>query len=153
MRYKVRAHSSAGPGEDSQAATVAIGGVRDCSAENRLPAAGDGGCGACADDFGEMGGYCIPSAGDSMGDFGSIPQAEICQALRLPGDSDGDIRVCSGVDANDTFCMMDSADAFPCRGLLRHILKCNLGYNRVALNPFFCGKICVGQKAVGSKCR
>ena len=153
VQYKVRAHSSAGPGEDSQAATVAIGGVRDCSAENRLPAAGDGGCGACADDFGEIGGYCIPSAGDSMGDFGSIPQAEICQALRLPGDSDSDIRVCSGVDANDTFCMMDSADAFPCRGLLRHILKCNLGYNRVALNPFFCGKICVGQKAVGSKCR
>ena len=154
LRYKVRAESNAGPGEDSEAATVAIEGVRDCSAENRLPAAGAGSCGACADDFGEIGGYCIPSAGDSMGDFGSIPQAEICQALRL-GDSDSDIRVCSGVDANDTFCIMDSADAFPCRGLLRHILKCNLGYNRVALNPFFCGKTCAGDKpkAVGSECR
>ena len=155
LRYKVWAQSNASAGEDSEAATVYIEGVRDCSVENRFSAAGDGNCGACMSGFGEIGGYCIPSVGDSMGDFGSIPQAEICQALRLPEDSDSDIRVCSGVDINDTFCIMNSADAFPCRGLLRHILKCNLGFNRVALNPFFCGRKCAGDKpkAVGSECR
>ena len=26
------------------------------------------------------------------------------------------IRVCSGIDANDTFCLVDSGDAYPCRG-------------------------------------
>ena len=62
------------------------------------------------------------------------------------------IRVCSGIDANDTFCLVDSGDAYPCRGLFRHVRTCNDDYNRRALNPFFCGARCGAQKAVGKDC-
>ena len=62
------------------------------------------------------------------------------------------IRVCSGIDANDTFCLVDSADAYPCRGLFRHIRRCNDDYNRPALNPFFCGPKCGERSAVGNDC-
>ena len=61
-------------------------------------------------------------------------------------------RVCSGVDANDTFCIVNSADAFPCRGLYKHVIRCNAQYNRPALNPFFCGPACDPQKARGPAC-
>ena len=62
------------------------------------------------------------------------------------------IRVCSGIDGNDTFCLVDSGDAYPCRGLFRHVRTCNDDYNRRALNPFFCGARCGAQKAVGKDC-
>ena len=64
----------------------------------------------------------------------------------------GGKEVCSGMDANDTFCIMDSAAGFPCRGLFKHLRSCNLEFNRKALNPFFCGEKCGVQKAVGSEC-
>ena len=57
-------------------------------------------------------------------------------------DADNGQQVCSGVDANDTFCILNSADAFPCRGLFKHVILCNGQYNRPALNPFFCGRVC-----------
>ena len=61
--------------------------------------------------------------------------------------------VCGGIDANDTFCIPGSAEAFPCRGLYKHVIVCNAGYNRPALNPFFCGAACqVGQQARGANC-
>ena len=61
--------------------------------------------------------------------------------------------VCGGIDANDTFCIPGSAEAFPCRGLYKHVIVCNAGYNRRALNPFFCGEQCeVGQQARGANC-
>ena len=64
----------------------------------------------------------------------------------------GDQRVCSSVDANDTFCIAGSADAFPCQGLYKHALVCNQ-YNRPALNPFFCGAKCAaGEFACGAGC-
>ena len=62
------------------------------------------------------------------------------------------IRICSGIDGNDTFCLVDSGDAYPCRGLFRHVRTCNDDYNRRALNPFFCGARCGAQKAVGKDC-
>ena len=65
----------------------------------------------------------------------------------------GGREVCSGMDANDTFCIMDSAAGFPCRGLFKHLRSCNVQFNRKALNPFFCGEKCGAQKAVGSGCR
>ena len=65
----------------------------------------------------------------------------------------GGKEVCSGMDVNDTFCIMDSAVGFPCRGLFKHLRSCNLQFNRKALNPFFCGEKCGAQKAVGSECR
>ena len=63
------------------------------------------------------------------------------------------IRVCSGIDKNDTFCLVDSEDAYPCRGLFRHVRTCNDDYNRPALNPFICGARCGTQKAVGAGCQ
>ena len=45
--------------------------------------------------------------------------------------------VCSGIDLNDTFCIVGSSDALPCRGLFKHVILCNDGYDRPALNPFF----------------
>ena len=62
------------------------------------------------------------------------------------------IRVCSGIDAQGTFCLVDSSGAFPCRGLFRHVRRCNDGHNRPALNPFFCGPECGNQSARGAKC-
>ena len=62
-------------------------------------------------------------------------------------------KVCGGIDANDTFCIPGSAEAFPCRGLYKHVIMCNAGYNRPALNPFFCGAACqIGQQARGANC-
>ena len=65
----------------------------------------------------------------------------------------GQKKVCSGVDANDTFCIIADKDAFPCLGLLRHVRKCNCEHNRLALNPFFCGGKCGDQtNAIGDEC-
>ena len=63
------------------------------------------------------------------------------------------IRVCSGIDKNGTFCLVDSEDAYPCRGLFHHVRVCNDDYNRPALNPFFCGARCGEMEAVGAGCR
>ena len=61
--------------------------------------------------------------------------------------------VCSGIDANDTFCFVGAPEAFPCKGLFRHVSLCNFDHNRPALNPFFCGARC-GEKRVakGASC-
>ena len=125
----------------------------NCAAQNRQNAPGDEtACGECLDDYGELGGRCISNTGD----FGDIPQSEICLALQGGGNDAqlaGNGRVCSGVDANGTFCILDSRDGLPCRGLFRHVLRCNLEFERLALNPFFCGRRCQGEeKAVGDKC-
>ena len=62
--------------------------------------------------------------------------------------------VCSGMDRNDTFCIVGAAEALPCRGLFKHVIKCNADYNRPALNPFFCGARCdaPSNKARGPQC-
>ena len=61
--------------------------------------------------------------------------------------------VCSGMDKNDTFCIMESDEGFPCRGLFKHLRTCNILHNRKALNPFFCGEQCGEDKqAIGYKC-
>ena len=131
----------------------------DCAVENRE---GSGSaCGACKAGYGEMGIYCVEKA---TGDFGIAPQSEICRALQGGGEAaparlegDGELRVCSGVDKNDTFCILDSKEDLPCRGLFRHVLRCNVEFNRPALNPFFCGKKCDDDpskpRAVGGECR
>ena len=67
---------------------------------------------------------------------------------------DGSVYICAGMDKNDTFCMLNSAEAFPCRGLFNHLRACNVTFNRPALNPFFCGAACPGdKKAVGAECK
>ena len=65
-----------------------------------------------------------------------------------------DENVCSEIDVNDTFCIVGSSDAFPCRGLFKHVILCNDQYERPALNPFFCGARCdaATEKARGARC-
>ena len=78
---------------------------------------------------------------------------DLCGELggKLQDAADGE--VCGGIDVNDTFCIPGAAEAFPCRGLYKHVIVCNAGYNRRALNPFFCGKICAGGLlARGANC-
>ena len=105
-------------------------------------------CG-CFGDTAARGGGCVPLSGN----FGSLSDKVLCGAFggTVQAATGGD-EVCSGMDANDTFCIMDSAAGFPCRGLFKHLRTCNLTHNRPALNPFFCGARCGAQKAVGSKC-
>ena len=156
----------------------------NCGIVNRVKTAGTiGECGACIEGFKQVGngGPCLnfgapvdpgdptgptdPSdpmdpmdPEDSSNVIGDIPQAILCRALRgdPPGAPlEGDGTVCSGVDANDTFCILNSKDAFPCRGLFNHVLTCNNKHGRQALNPFFCGRVCNVQgegDAVGGKC-
>ena len=60
--------------------------------------------------------------------------------------------VCLGLDIQGTFCVVNSRDAFPCRGLFKHARTCN-GYNRPALNPFICAPKCPGvNTARGQYC-
>ena len=78
----------------------------------------------------------------------------LCKQLGGTLETSENEEVCSNLDANDTFCMMGSADAFPCQGLFKHVIQCN-NYNRSrpALNPFFCGEPCAsGEKARGRRC-
>ena len=60
---------------------------------------------------------------------------------------------CLNLDQSGTVCVLGSADFFPCRGLLKHLRRCNLKYNRPALNPFICGARCQpGERARGKGC-
>ena len=62
-------------------------------------------------------------------------------------------RVCSGIDHNDTFCIVASASAFPCAGLFRHVRRCNDEFNRPALDPWHCAARCpAGKTAKGAAC-
>ena len=136
-------------------------GPRDCPAANRA-ISGDEDPRACGDCmagygvFGETGDLC---AAKETGDFGGIAQDVVCRELLgdLEPEGEGVKTVCSGVDDNDTFCILNSAEGLPCRGLLRHVLRCNVGFDRPALNPFFCGAKCDESSAepvaIGRKCR
>ena len=96
------------------------------------------------------GGLCTPESDD----FGELSDELLCGAFGGTVQmATGGREVCSGMDANDTFCIMNSDEGFPCRGLFKHLRICNLTHNRPALNPFFCGAKCGAQKAVGSECR
>ena len=104
-------------------------------------------------------GACVPEEEDSP-NFDGIAEEALCGAfggMTRIATSGG--RVCSGMDANDTFCILDAEEAdgvraFPCRGLFKHLRICNLKFNRKALNPFFCGAPCSGEdeSAVGKSC-
>ena len=75
--------------------------------------------------------------------------------LQTVAVSGGNAHVCSEIDANDTFCIVGSRGAFPCRGLFKHVALCNSVYNRPALNPFFCGEKCLPDSsdyACGGEC-
>ena len=123
----------------------------DCAAINKKePPGGFGGCGSCLDDSTEIAGDCVRRNGD----FRRSPHRTVCEDY-LGGRVVQNV-VCRGVDEDGTFCIMGSRDVFPCRGFFRHILRCNLIYNRPGLNPFACGASCgdptVDQVARGASC-
>ena len=123
----------------------------DCAAVNKKePFGGSGGCGSCLDDSTEIGGDCVRRDGD----FRRSSHRTVCEDY-LGGRVVRNV-VCQGIDKDGTFCIMDSRDAFPCRGLFRHILRCNLTYNRPGLNPFACAESCgdptVDEIARGAGC-
>ena len=109
-------------------------------------------------------GACIPAEEDSP-NFDGIAEEFLCgafggtvQTVQIATGGEAGGRVCSGMDANDTFCILDAEEAdgvraFPCRGLFKHLRSCNLEFNRPALNPFFCGARCGTEEAVGAGCR
>ena len=114
-------------------------------------------CGECPDasppTHRRAGDYCVPLSGD----FGTLSDKALCGIFG--GNMDEGAAVCSGMDANDTFCIMDAEEAdgvraFPCRGLFKHLRSCNFEFDRPALNPFFCGEKCgASEEAFGSGCR
>ena len=79
---------------------------------------------------------------------------------QLCGDLGGNIRnpgqnptVCSGLDESGTFCIVGSRDAFPCRGLFKHVIRCNDLHNRPALNPFICDAKCQDENGEPRRAR
>ena len=72
----------------------------------------------------------------------------LCQTLggtiQNPGQSPS---VCAQLDRAGTFCIVASRDAFPCRGLFKHVIRCNDLHNRPALNPFLCAEKCQDENA------
>ena len=112
-------------------------------------AATECGCESGASVFNDV---CISDDGD-LGLSDELLCGAFGGTVRTATGVGGSGEVCSGMDANDTFCIMDSAAGFPCRGLFKHLRSCNLQFNRKALNPFFCGEKCGGKKAVGAECR
>ena len=66
-------------------------------------------------------------------------------------DSGSGTRICLGLDQSGTFCLVDSGDAFPCRGLFKHVRRCNDVYHRPALNAFICGARCGADETARGK--
>ena len=68
----------------------------------------------------------------------------LCQTL---GGTIQSPSVCAQLDRAGTFCIVASRDAFPCRGLFKHVIRCNDLHNRPALNPFLCAEKCQDENA------
>ena len=124
----------------------------------RVYAPSSGEC-ACSDDGSvyDLGGACVPteSADAAAGEvFGGLADDELCARFGGMVEDEGGGRVCGGLDEAGTFCILDSAGedpAFPCRGLFKHLRRCNGLYERPALNPFICGEKC-DNRARGRHC-
>ena len=144
-------------------ATINTIGATECVCPSGQGVRANGTCGACSTGQVVQSGVCVDCPAESVarggvcipesGDFGLADEL-LCGAFGgTVQTATGGREVCSGMDANDTFCIIDSADAFPCRGLFKHLRSCNLQFNRKALNPFFCGNKCGAMEAFGSGCR
>ena len=92
---------------------------------------------------------CVPKKGS----FGRMSDELLCKVFGGTVRIAADGGMCSGMDENNTLCILDSAAAFPCRGLFKHLRNCNLEFNRPALNSFFCGEDCGEREAFGAGCR
>ena len=109
----------------------------------------------------EQGSYCFAPSGEvTPEDADRDALRELCEdAFRGKAEEAGNGQlVCSQMDANDTFCILGSLEAFPCEGLFRHVRDCNFAGRldnkggRRALNPFWCGKFCELGYAAGDEC-
>ena len=93
-------------------------------------------------------GACVPRGGE-------LPQtAQTCRNFggQLQDAPEKPDAVCSGMDFNDTFCLIGQKAALPCRGLFSHIRACN-ALNRPALDPFHCAAKCPANlQARGARC-
>ena len=96
-----------------------------------------------------------PAQVPAVGETPDYDAPALCEQLggNVERTANGE-NVCSGMDRNDTFCIVGAAEALPCRGLFKHVIRCNADYNRPALNPFFCGAPCgdLPNKARGPQC-
>ena len=115
---------------------------------------GEGGC-ECPgpETHYDLGDVCVPNA-DTDADLEDVAQEELCGAFGGLASDEGEGRVCKGLDKAGTFCILNPTGtdpAFPCRGLFKHLRRCNGEYNRPALNPFLCGPRCEGM-ARGRHC-
>ena len=94
----------------------------------------------------DLGEACIPTeATDENFDTVTGGEEELCARFGGMASDEGNGRVCNDLDEAGTFCILDSAGddpAFPCRGLFKHLRRCNGEYDRRALNPFICGQRC-----------
>ena len=96
----------------------------------------------------DLGEACVPTAAadSAAGEvFGGLADDELCARFGGMALDEGNGRVCGGLDEAGTFCILDSAGddpAFPCRGLFKHLRRCNGLHNRPATNPFICGERC-----------
>ena len=92
---------------------------------------------------------CVPKKGN----FGRMSDELLCKVFGGTALIAADGGMCSGMDENNTLCILNSAAAFPCRGLFKHLRSCNLEFNRPALNSFLCGEDCGEREAFGAGCR
>ena len=113
----------------------------------------DGEC-VCGDGTAEMGELCIPEEGVFGGVSGGVAsQVDLCRAFRGEVLEENSVAYgCRGLDAVGTFCLLGSADAFPCRGLFLRARDCNIGYDRPLLNPFVCAGACPSGNPRGQHC-
>ena len=106
----------------------------------------------CPAGYSEEDGDCIAPNASALPDYANSPEG--CSktfggALRMV---DGQ-PICSEIDIQGTFCFVGAREIFPCRGLFKHVWKCNR-LNRPALNPFTCDPVCSedGNIARGKHC-
>ena len=126
---------------------IASGGVCESCGTGEVES---GGACECAADHAPINGLCVHKTN-------ALPETERTCAEVFSGDwvdlsaEHGPGKgVCSGVDINDTFCLMGAGSALPCLGLFNHVRSCNL-LGRPALDPWHCGKACPNG-ASGARC-
>ena len=126
---------------------IASGGVCESCGTGEVES---GGACECASDHAPINGLCVHKTN-------ALPETERTCAEVFSGDwvdlsaEHGPGKgVCSGVDINDTFCLMGAGSALPCLGLFNHVRSCNL-LSRPALDPWHCGKACPNG-ASGARC-
>ena len=150
-------------GEKMVPARENLNGATSCE----CAAVGDGGCvcGGGKVDDGEgrvqvsgrthydLGDVCVPDA-ETNEDFDGFSQEELCRGFGGRVLDEGGGKVCAGLDLEGTFCVLDAGEegAFPCRGMFKHLRRCNGVWNRPGVNVFLCGGVCGEGRARGRHC-